>query len=228
MTRPDSRRALPVRSASRPEDAEVVRRLRNAGRSWFGDEHEVSADEQQRWWTANASRPWFACVLVGDPPIGYGMLQLRADGRRWVSLAVDPADRGRGAGTEIYRVLLEMAGAGESLYAGIRRDNAPSLAAARRAGYVVDDEVQVPAAWVATADPDSWVVLRGDAARVRRWVDGGYPVELARRAESMAVHPERLLPHEGPAICTCCGCEPGEQHDLASHDAASDVLLPTT
>lgn len=146
-----------IRLAATPEDAEVVRRIRNAGRTWFGDDHEITRDEQRRWWATHARSEGFVCVLVGEPPVGYGMLQRRGDGRRWVALAVDPAERGRGVGTEIYRVLLGMADDGEPIYAGIRRDNTPSIAAARRAGYQPDDAVRAP-----VADPDHWLVLRGD------------------------------------------------------------------
>lgn len=148
--------ALGLRLASTAEDAEVVRRIRNAGRDWFDDDHEVSTREQARWWPAALRRDGFCCVLLGEPPIGYGMLQPRSDGRRWVSLAVAPGARGQGAGTEIFRALRALARTGESIYAGIRRDNLRSLAAARRAGYEVDDTVIAPA-----TDPADWIVLRG-------------------------------------------------------------------
>ena len=50
-----------------------------------------------------------------------------------------------------------------------------------------------------------------------------YPIEVVRRAKVMNVHPERLMPHEGAGECSVCGCEPGEQHHLATHDANADL-----
>lgn len=200
---------ITLRAATTSDDAEVVRRLRNAGRVWFGNDREIGREEQLSWWAAKTATEGFACMIAGEPPVGYGMLRRLDDGRRWVSLAVDPAMRGRGVGTEIYRALLTLAASGESLYAGIRRDNAPSIAAARRAGYEIDDAVPAPA-----SDPSLWIVLRGD----------DYPVEVIRRARRMSVHPSRLMPHEGSEGCVVCGAEPGEQHDLATHDAESDLV----
>jgi hypothetical protein len=63
------------------------------------------------------------------------------------------------------------------------------------------------------SDVDCW--RAPDAAR--------YPDALVRRAEVMNVHPERLMPHEGPGECSVCGCEPGDRHDLATHEANADL-----
>lgn len=122
----------------------------------MGDACAITHGDQVRWWASESRREGFACLLVGDPPVGYGMLRRRADGRRWVSLVVDPGSRGRGIGSEIYRALARIASPDERIYAGIRRDNVRSIAAATRAGYAVDDVVLAPA-----PDPGAWIVMRG-------------------------------------------------------------------
>ena len=45
-----------------------------------------------------------------------------------------------------------------------------------------------------------------------------------RRALVMGVHPDRLIPHDGPEICVVCGVSTGEEHVLSTHDANSDLV----
>lgn len=134
-------------------DGERVRQIRNEGRSWFADDAWIGAEAQAAWWAKRHELPGFACYVVGTPVVGYGMLLRRSDGRRWVSLAVDPANRGMGLGTLIYRGLVVHEG---TVYAAIRRDNASSRRAAERAGYVAA-AVTAPG----VDDPVEWVVMRG-------------------------------------------------------------------
>lgn len=124
------------------EDVEILRLLRNAGREWFGDSREISSNDQITWWAAN--KDTVRCLLVGVPPVGYGMIS-RREGRLWVSLGVDPVARGQGWGRKIYELLGQLARLDEELiFAAIRADNVASMTAATRAGYQVVDDVEPP------------------------------------------------------------------------------------
>lgn len=154
MDSPSSRPEVTLRLAQSLEDADIVRRLRNAGRLWFSDVRPVDPSAQIRWWRGQIDSEGFLCLLAGEPPVGYGMLLRRADGRRWVSLAVDPESRGQGIGTTIYAALRALAAPGDPIYAGIRSDNEPSRAAAQRAGFRLVETIRAP-----VPDAASWIVM---------------------------------------------------------------------
>lgn len=138
------------------DDVEILRLLRNAGREWFGDSREISSDDQIAWWAANKEK--VRCLLVGVPPVGYGMLSHR-EGRCWVSLGVDPTSRGKGWGRKIYEVLGRFVRPDEEpIFAAIRADNIASMTAATRAGYRVIDDVAPPG--IAVEYRSDWIVLR--------------------------------------------------------------------
>jgi len=137
--------------AQTQEDAEVVRLLRNLGREWFCDSAHITPESQATWWEANKGS--VLCVIVGDPPVGYGMLRVR-DGRSWVSLAVDPDARGCGWGRAIYDLLGRLSTG--PIYAAIRQDNAASRKAAECAGYV---RVAIDPPGVDPACQIDWVVV---------------------------------------------------------------------
>jgi GNAT superfamily N-acetyltransferase len=145
------------RHAKTFEEAEVVRTLRNAGRTWFHSSQHISTEQQRRWWAEMVVLPpgEFACLLVGDPIAGYGMLR-RREGRFWVSLAVDPSMQGLGVGADIYRLLARQAPARAPVYAAIRQDNRASLRAAQKAGYAAA-AVNAPD----VVEVQEWIVLRG-------------------------------------------------------------------
>ncbi len=122
------------------EDVEAMRVIRNAGRQWMTeDQREISVGEQRAWWEKSRQRAAkdFLPVVYreqgSDAVVGYGVID-RRDGDLMVSLAVAPAFRGLGYGRKIYECLARLAG--EKVLAVIRADNAPSIAAAKRAGYV--------------------------------------------------------------------------------------------
>lgn len=137
-------------------DVEAIRVLRNAGRAWFGDKHEVGVDEQARWWARVSfltPREFYCLVLeVRGQVVGYGYWHRRSDGRAWVSLAVAEAMRGRGAGRRIYRLLA--AARDGHLFAGIRKDNQASARACEHAGYVEVFGISPPG--VAEAERGDW------------------------------------------------------------------------
>lgn len=147
--------AVTWRYVDSPEDVEILRVLRNAGREWFGDSKEISSDEQTAWWAANKGS--LRCLLVGVPPVGYGMIRWR-DGRSWVSLAVDPVVRGQGWGQRIYQLLADLARIEDTqIFAAIRIDNVASLTAARRAGYRLATGVDPPG--IPVDQMKNWTVL---------------------------------------------------------------------
>lgn len=136
------------------DDAEAIRRIRNDGRAWFRDGDAITEEEQRAWLESVLARSGrdFICYVVGDPIVGYGMLQ-RRDGRLWISLAVDLSRRGQGIGSEIYKGLARFAD--EEVFAAIRVENIPSRRAAERAGYVSRSEVAPPDG----ALPEEWIVM---------------------------------------------------------------------
>lgn len=150
-------RSVTFRALATFEDAEVVREIRNEGRSWMGSQELLSRADQLRWFdrVTRLSPIDFFCYLAGEPPIGYGTVERRSDDRLWITLAVRETARGRGVGTRIYA---ELAGlTSERIYAGIRRDNDASLRAAERAHYQRVTEISPPN--VSADEVPRWVVL---------------------------------------------------------------------
>ena len=138
------------------EDVEALRLLRNAGREWFGDPREISSGDQIAWWEANKEN--VRCVLVGEPPIGYGMISHR-EGRLWISLGVDRVARGQGWGRKIYELIGQLVSSDETpIFAAIRADNIASIRAATHAGYSHVEDVPPPG--VALEDQRNWIVFR--------------------------------------------------------------------
>lgn len=117
-------------------DAELVRQIRNSGRQWMTqDTAEITEATQRAWW---ARRDPAACPIwlagVAATTIGYGLLR-RSNDRTWCSLAILPAHRGHGYGSQIYTWLA--LATPDAVWAEIYADNTPSLRAALRAGYTL-------------------------------------------------------------------------------------------
>lgn len=90
--------ATPVSDAG---DVEMLRTIRNACRGSFAhDNEEVTTEAQAIWWTSMQGRihAWLYAHL--GEVIGYGLIRLES-GRWWDSVAVLPAARNQGFGTEI-------------------------------------------------------------------------------------------------------------------------------
>lgn len=124
---------LTARPVHTDADVEMLRQIRNSGRTWMTrDTSEITPEQQEAWWKARgvaAGNVWLFSESATD--VGYGLL--RRDGRTWCSLAVLPAHQGRGYGTAIYRWLA--LAVGEAVWAEILADNTPSLRAALKAGF---------------------------------------------------------------------------------------------
>lgn len=122
------------RTVETTADVEQLRQLRNTGRAWLRDTHEISEREQHAWWMTRDQARLCASLIVDDAQqsIGAGVLALRAD-RWWITVLVAPDRRGEGIGTFIYRLLA--CAAPDVVWAEIRADNEPSLRAAAAAGY---------------------------------------------------------------------------------------------
>lgn len=120
-------------------DAERLRVLRNTGREWMtGSTEEITTEAQARFWSGHDPERLQAYLFAGGD--GAGVLSLRADGRWWITLMVDPAKRGHGIGTEIYRLLSLAQPLGGVIHAQIRPDNFASIRAAEKAGYIRNEE----------------------------------------------------------------------------------------
>lgn len=139
---------LDVFQAQTSDDFEEVRRLRNLGAEWFEYTGEITREQQEQFRRSFIYPIWLYRRQDGQI-VGYGFVSPRADGRGFVSLAVDPKFRGHGYGTMIYRnQRSRWVGA---VWAYIRADNIPSVRSALAAGYV-----QVE------SNDDRLVLLRGD------------------------------------------------------------------
>lgn len=112
-----------VRRVRSMEDAEQVRVLRNQNRKSFTRHTDViTIPEQQKWFNLNRPRLW----LYGK--IAFVMIR-REKQRNWITLAVDPNHHGEGIGTMLYHTF-------KPAWAEIRSDNAGSIRAAEKAGYI--------------------------------------------------------------------------------------------
>jgi len=87
-----------------------------------GHTKTITKAQQAEWWAAEPRRAW----LFGDVAFAYVR---REHGVNWITLGVTEKARGTGLGTMIYRTFL-------GTYARIRRDNAASIRAAEKAGYI--------------------------------------------------------------------------------------------
>lgn len=93
-------------------DIELVRVIRNLGRSTLShDTQEISREQQQKYWAENGRN--IMAWLYDDPnddaiAIGVGSLQ-RRDNKLWAFVAIDPYYQGRGYSKEIMQHLLDMA-----------------------------------------------------------------------------------------------------------------------
>jgi RimJ/RimL family protein N-acetyltransferase len=139
---------ITVGTAHFREDFESVRHIRNAGREWMTDTHEVTTEMQEAF---RASRPRLLIYRMGDVIVGYGMVTRRGE-HLWVSLAVRPDYQGQGIGTHIYFDQRKR-WTDDAVYAACRPTNAASIRAAEKAGYVLVPEMSY----------ETWTVLRGDA-----------------------------------------------------------------
>lgn len=116
-----------VRKVTTLADLERVREIRNDCRQWMTrDRRYIDAEQQRKWWEAVPRDLW---LFDGA---AYALITER-DRRRWISLGVAREHRGKGLGTAIYAHF-------PGVWAEIRRDNAASLRAAEKAGYVVERE----------------------------------------------------------------------------------------
>jgi RimJ/RimL family protein N-acetyltransferase len=152
-----------VRISLRPATAADSRRLwelRNeeTARRVSFDADVIPLDDHERWLAARLTQATQATApifMVGAPAaesIGYVRFDA-VDGELRVSVALTPAARGRGLGPLALReavAALRAQGRRERVVALIRPDNPRSLAAFRRAGFVVAGERSVAGTMVVT------------------------------------------------------------------------------
>jgi hypothetical protein len=119
------------------DEVERLRVLRNVSRTWMtGNTTWISAEQQRRWWESRDPGKLRAYLFAAES--GAGVLSCREDGRWWVTVMVDPVMRRLGMGTYIYRMLAHAAPT-DGVWAGIRDDNIPSIRAAEKAGYQLQE-----------------------------------------------------------------------------------------
>ena len=82
----------------------------------------ITKAQQAEWWAAEPRRAW----LFGD--VGFAYIR-REHGVNWITLGITESARGTGLGTLIYHTF-------RGSYAKIRKDNAASIRAAEKAGYI--------------------------------------------------------------------------------------------
>jgi len=170
-TAADSRRLWEIRNE------ESVRRVSL-------DTAPIPLEQHERWFAARLTAPAAPIFIVsaaeaGD--VGYVRFDA-APGELHVSIALTPHVRGRGLGPAALRAALAALDAGERqepVVALVHRDNAPSLAAFARAGFVTRGERRVRGTSV--------VVLAWPPARVLLVADGGPAVGLGHLGRVLAL-----------------------------------------
>ena len=80
-------------------DLEAVRVLRNAERRWFFEDHEITPDEQLRWFeTLDRTTTQFYVIEVCERVVGTVSVTNREDGRELGNYVLHPEFRGQGIG----------------------------------------------------------------------------------------------------------------------------------
>jgi RimJ/RimL family protein N-acetyltransferase len=129
--------------AAGPDDCRHVWELRNeaSARAMFFHGDEIPYADHRRWFLAKLHDPDLLFLIVvddGGRPVGYVRCALQ-DGVGEVSIALDPAARGRGYGRRALRDSAARFFAERPLRclrAHVRPGNAASLVAFRNAGFV--------------------------------------------------------------------------------------------
>ena len=142
---PEVRSSLVFDALQNEDQVEVLRRLRNSGRSGLFDRRRISAEEQAQWWSElrpeYRGRIWLVRRVSDELPCAYCSLLPRVlagvedeESRTWITLVVAPRYRGHGIGTAIYAIAPSLVK--EIVWAAMWRTNVASYRAACRAGYV--------------------------------------------------------------------------------------------
>lgn len=111
------------------EQAEEMRRIRNATAMGFShDNTQISSQAQRAWWVVNRNtvRAWLYALPITEEIIGFGMLRQTGDGTWWNSLAVLPKYQGHGYGSAITADLLNQHDG--NVYSTVRQDNHRAIA----------------------------------------------------------------------------------------------------
>jgi [ribosomal protein S18]-alanine N-acetyltransferase len=119
-------------------------------------EHPFPADVVASWSTAADVAAYL--LVDGERPVAYGEVWSddEEDEAELARLLVAPGERGRGVGRALTRALAERAGF-DDVFLRVRPDNAPALAAYRRAGFA-DVAAELQAEWNAPQPrPYTWL-----------------------------------------------------------------------
>ncbi len=138
---PDDAPEMTLRPASEA-DAERLREWRNDPdtRAASRSTAEVGTEEHVAWLTAvlaDPDRQLLICEREGEP-VGQVRFDRLAEDRYEISIALAPAARGQGLSSPLIALAAEQLRASHpnaEVEAHVREDNAPSLAAFRRAGF---------------------------------------------------------------------------------------------
>lgn len=135
------------RPAATPEDAELVRTIRNQVRSYMTRHTSpIGPEEQLRWWEQidRATTSLFVFHATGTEdsigwsmPAGYGLNRL-IGGRWWLSGALANQWQGKGLGATLFRCLMadvKALGACEC-WLEVREDNMRAFNTYRKLGFV--------------------------------------------------------------------------------------------
>jgi spore coat polysaccharide biosynthesis predicted glycosyltransferase SpsG/RimJ/RimL family protein N-acetyltransferase len=148
------------------------------------DTAPIPFERHQRWLAARLEAAAAPIFIVSAPDAGdVGYVRFDAGpGELQVSIALAPHVRGRGLGPAALRTAmaaLDAGGGHEPVVALVRRDNAPSLAAFARAGFVARGERRVGDTSVA--------VLGWPVGRVLLAADGGPAIGLGHLGRVLAL-----------------------------------------
>jgi len=126
-----------IRLAETMWDALAMRRARNSCREFMTRDTSRKTIVGQLWWWYFARSPCLDpfVIEIDGRIVGYAILS--REGRRgWVTAGLLPKARGRGAGTEVFRHLTEMAERDSLLPSlEVRESNDPAIAVYKKLGY---------------------------------------------------------------------------------------------
>lgn len=114
-------------------DLEIVRTLRNRNRRWFFDDHELSMEDQRRWFLDLQHKPKrFYVIEEQGEVVGTISITTTASGKEVGNLIIDERHRGRGL---MRRAIEELTAEPGRYFCEVKVDNEASQRVFRQVGF---------------------------------------------------------------------------------------------
>ena len=206
---------------TRPDQAEVMRQIRNTCLEFMtGDPHVITVDEQQAWFMALPDDETVLPFLWKPRRMnafGYGLIRKIGD-LWWVSGGLLPEWRGKGHGVNLFHDLTDYVHVGPAkatAWLKVFEDNAPARRTYARLGYVEADPIAIDGAQGAKP------VLTMKCVRPHKHVFHALHSHFGPHGDQ-AVH---FHPCSANDDCDCVLIGDGRKCD-GNHDSHREVVLP--